>query len=99
MMNAYTNKLLMIDLSHGTSEILPVPEPLKQDFIGGKGFGAKLLYDRVSPDTNPLDKDNLLMFMTGPLTGTLAPAMRGCVVTKSPLTGLFLDSYFGAVRK
>lgn len=95
MMNAYTNQLLMIDLSHGTWEILAVPEPLKQEFIGGKGFGAKLLYDRVPPDTAALDKDNLLMFMTGPLTGTLAPAMRGCVVTKSPLTGLFLDSYFG----
>ncbi|WP_022666936.1 aldehyde ferredoxin oxidoreductase family protein [Desulfospira joergensenii] len=95
MMNAYTNKLLMIDLSHGSFEVLPVPDILKQDFIGGKGFGAKFLYDRVSPGTNPLGRDNLLMFMTGPLTGTLAPAMRGCVVTKSPLTGLFLDSYFG----
>jgi len=94
-MNAYTNKLLMIDLSLDSFEILPVPDALKTDFIGGKGFGAKFLHDKVLPGTDPLGKDNLLMFMTGPLTGTMAPAMRGCVVTKSPLTGIFLDSYFG----
>ena len=95
MTEAYTNKLLMIDLSSESVETLPVSNAFKTDFIGGKGFGAKLLYDSVSPGTDPLGKDNVLMFMTGPLTGTMAPAMRGCVVTKSPLTGIFLDSYFG----
>ena len=95
MSEAYTNNLLMIDLSCKTHEILLTPEPLINDFIGGKGFGAKLLFDSLSPGTDPLDEDNLLMFLTGPLTGTMAPAMRGCVVTKSPLTGIFLDSYFG----
>ena len=95
MNSAYTNKLLIIDLSSESFEILPVSNDLKKDFIGGKGFGAKLLYDMVLPETDPLGKDNVLMFMTGPLTGTMAPAMRGCVVTKSPLTGIFLDSYFG----
>ncbi|MCK5835868.1 MAG: aldehyde ferredoxin oxidoreductase family protein [Desulfobacula sp.] len=95
MIDAYTNKLLMIDLSCSSVETIPVSESMKQDFLGGKGFGAKLLLDRISPGTDPLGPDNLLMFMTGPLTGTMAPAMRGCVVTKSPLTGIFLDSYFG----
>ncbi|WP_304511689.1 aldehyde ferredoxin oxidoreductase N-terminal domain-containing protein, partial [Desulfobacula sp.] len=95
MTETYTNKFLMIDLSCSSFETFPVPDAFKTDFIGGKGFGAKLLYDKVPPGTDPLDKNNLLMFMTGPLTGTMAPAMRGCVVTKSPLTGIFLDSYFG----
>jgi len=95
MNEAYTNKLLMIDLSCESFETIPVTDAFKADFIGGKGFGAKLLYDQVPPGTDPLGKDNLLMFMPGPLTGTMAPAMRGCVVTKSPLTGIFLDSYFG----
>ncbi|NOX33139.1 MAG: aldehyde ferredoxin oxidoreductase family protein [Deltaproteobacteria bacterium] len=92
---ACTNKLLRIDLTRESFEILPVLDTLKADFIGGKGFGAKFLHEGVSPGTDPMGKDNLLMFMTGPLTGTMAPAMRGCVVTKSPLTGIFLDSYFG----
>ncbi|MCP3940202.1 MAG: aldehyde ferredoxin oxidoreductase family protein [Desulfobacteraceae bacterium] len=95
MVEAYTNKLLVIDLSLESHETINVPESLKQEYLGGKGFGAKLLFDGLAPGTDPLDPDNLLMFMTGPLTGTMAPAMRGCVVTKSPLTGIFLDSYFG----
>jgi aldehyde:ferredoxin oxidoreductase len=95
MNEAYTNNLLIIDLSQKTHEILPVPKSLSDAFIGGKGFGAKLLFDRVSPDIDPFDPDNPIMFIPGPLTGTMAPAMRGCVVTTSPLTGIFLDSYFG----
>ena len=95
MTDAYANTFLHIDLSTGSSSTLAVPDTLKHNFIGGKGFGAKLLADGLSPGTDPLGPENMLMFMTGPLTGTSAPAMRGCVVTKSPLTHLFLDSYFG----
>ncbi len=95
MKTAHTNKMLIIDLSDRTHDILQTPASLIRDFIGGKGFGASLLSDGISSDTDPLGPDNLLMFIPGPLTGTLAPAMRGCVVTKSPLTGIFLDSYFG----
>jgi aldehyde:ferredoxin oxidoreductase len=95
MTDAYTNKLLMIDLTSSSFETIQVPDPMKLEFIGGKGFGAKLLFDKVPPGIDPLSPENLLMFMTGPLTGTMAPAMRGCVVTKSPLTNIFLDSYFG----
>ncbi|MDW7739560.1 MAG: aldehyde ferredoxin oxidoreductase family protein [Bacillota bacterium] len=94
-MNAYMNKLLYIDLSSGKiTEITPHPRLVK-DFVGGKGFGAKILFDLLPAETDPLSPENILMFMPGPLTGTLAPAMRGCVVTKSPLTQTFADSYFG----
>ena len=95
MNEACTNKLLIIDLSRQTHETFMVPEHLRDEFIGGKGYGAKLLSDWLAPGTDPLGKDNIIMFLTGPLTGTAAPAMRGCVVTRSPLTGIFLDSYFG----
>ncbi|HCY87698.1 MAG TPA: aldehyde ferredoxin oxidoreductase [Desulfobacteraceae bacterium] len=95
MIEAYTHTLLMIDLSRTAVETIPVPAPYVREFIGGKGVGAKLLHDRLPPGTDPLSPENMLMFMTGPLTATMAPAMRGCVVTKSPLTHTFLDSYFG----
>jgi aldehyde:ferredoxin oxidoreductase len=95
MTDAYANKFVTIDLSCGSVSTLPVSDELKKRYIGGKGFGAKLLTDGVPPGTDPLSPQNMLLFMTGPLTGTTAPAMRGCVVTKSPLTHLFLDSYFG----
>ena len=95
MNNAYAGRFLFIDLTRREVRTQPVPDTLKDLYIGGKGFGAQLLAESVPPGTDPLSPDNVLMFMTGPLTGTAAPAMRGCVVFKSPLTHLFSDSYFG----
>ena len=95
MPNAYQGTLLHIDLSGQQIQHLPVPQWLRETFVGGKGFGAKLLYDLLPAGTAPLDPATPLMFFPGPLTGTKAPSMRACAVTKSPLTGLFLDSYFG----
>lgn len=91
----YMGKLLYVDLSAAKNIDLPLDSRLMENFVGGKGFGAKILVDLLPRGCAPLSPDNLLMFMTGPLTGTLAPAMRGCVVTKSPLTDTFADSYFG----
>ena len=90
----YMGQFLVINLSTGAIDRLPLPESLVDDYIGGKGFGARILYDHVTGNDFG-EKEPPLMFMTGPLTGTIAPAMRGCVVTRSPLTGIFLDSYFG----
>jgi len=93
--DGYMNKFLFVDLTSGHSNAIEVPNWLRDDFIGGKGYGIKLLNDLVPRGCDPLSPDNVLMFMAGPLTGTLAPSMRACVVTKSPLTGTLLDSYFG----
>lgn len=95
MTESYMNKFLAVDLSAQKVKTIPVPQWLKKSYTGGKGFGAKLLYDLLEPDTDPLGPENLLMFMTGPLTATAAPSMRACVVCKSPLTRGYLDSFFG----
>ncbi|MFW5818718.1 MAG: aldehyde ferredoxin oxidoreductase family protein [Desulfovermiculus sp.] len=95
MPKAYMGKFLFVDLSTGSSWTQEVPEWMTSSLLGGKGFGAKLLADLAPSGCDPLGAGNPLMVMTGPLTGTSAPSMRGCVVTKSPLTGTFLDSYFG----
>lgn len=94
-MNGYTGHLLHVDLTSGEWRNLALPDWLVRNYVGGKGFGAKLLYDLLPAGTDPLAEDNVLMVLSGPLSGTLAPAMRGCIVTKSPLTHTFLDSYFG----
>ncbi len=94
-MYSYMGKLLYVDLSKNSCQAVPLDERLVELFVGGKGFGAKILYDLLPPGCDPLSPENVLMFMAGPLTGTLAPAMRGCVITRSPLTGTFVDSYFG----
>ncbi len=94
-MNGYVGKLLEVDLTRRAFRDLPLGKDLIANYVGGKGFGARLLTDLVPEKADPLGPDNIVCIFTGPLTGTIAPAMRGCVVTKSPLTGMFNDSYFG----
>ncbi len=95
MADGYMGQFLAVDLGRQKIWTLELPRWLRDDFVGGKGFGAKLLYDLVPPAANPLGPENVLLFMTGPLTATAAPSMRACVVTKSPLTNIYLDSFFG----
>ncbi|MDJ0784191.1 MAG: aldehyde ferredoxin oxidoreductase family protein [Desulfosarcinaceae bacterium] len=93
--DAYAGQFLVVDLTRQRSHTVPLPDWLKRDYVGGKGFGARLLSDLCPAGVDPLGPENPLLFMTGPLTATAAPSMRACVVTKSPLTGIYLDAYFG----
>lgn len=87
--------LLRVDLSEQTVETETVPESYRSRFLSGKGLGAALLIDELEPGTDPLDPSNLLCFMLGPITGFAPGTSRYGVVTKSPLTGTFVDSYSG----
>ncbi|MWG34049.1 aldehyde ferredoxin oxidoreductase family protein [Halomarina oriensis] len=87
--------VLRVDLTAGTVERTPVPERWRRRYLGGKGLGARYLYDELDAGTDPLGPDNLLGLVWGPLSGYLPGESRLAVVTKSPLTGGFLDSYVG----
>ncbi|WP_430503571.1 aldehyde ferredoxin oxidoreductase family protein [Haloparvum sp. PAK95] len=87
--------VLRADLSAGTVEREPVPEAWRRRVLGGKGLGARYLYDELDAGTDPRGPENLLAFCVGPLSGALPGEQRYAAVTKSPLTGLFLDSYAG----
>ncbi len=92
----FTGKILEIDLSRGQHKVVDLDMDLAKRFIGGKGLGAAYLHRMTEKGTDPLGPDNPLIFATGPLSGTPAPTSgRWCVVTKSPLTGIFLDSQVG----
>ncbi len=95
MYGAYMNKFLSIDLT--TKEITQgkLDPKLAENYVGAKGMGLKLLSD-LAPRVDTLSPDNLLIFITGPLTGTLVQtSARSTVVTKSPLTNSFLDTHAG----
>lgn len=80
----------ILDVNLSTGEILrrDMPSRFVKEYIGGMGFGCKILYDEVGPEVDPLGPDNLLIFATGPLTGTGATcSSRTEVTNKSPLTG------------
>lgn len=87
-------RFLRIDLSHRRSQVIPVPPTLIDHYVGGRGFAAKMVWDLIPPQADPLGPENLLMFLTGPLTG-LAPCTRSMIAFKSPLTGTYGDSYHG----
>lgn len=98
MSGAYNGKLARINLTSGTikTEELDMDNAIK--FIGGRGLGTKILYDEGVATVEPLSKDNKLIYITGPMTGTGAPtAGRYMVVTKSPLTGMIASSNSGGV--
>jgi aldehyde:ferredoxin oxidoreductase len=102
--HGYTGKILDVDLTSAIVSEAELDRSLAEDYMGGKGFGAKILYDQLPPGCEPLSADNILVFATGPLTGTFAPSSgRFEVCTKSPATGLWLDSncggYFGPELK
>jgi len=95
-LKGYAGRILWVDLSNGEVKARDTPEDLAKEFIGGKGLGAALLYRLLEPGVDPLSPDNVAIFMTGPVTATGAPAASRCVlVTKSPHTGTFLDTYAG----
>jgi len=86
-------KILRVNLSSGKIKTEEVNPQMGQEYIGGAGFATKILYDEVPARTNPLGKDNLLIFMTGPVTGTRFPTSgRFAVAAKSPLTGIMTTS-------
>lgn len=104
MLRSYTGKVLKADLTKGKISVEELDAEIARKFIGGKGLGAKILYDSLEAGIEPLSPKNLLIFSSGPLTATLAPTSgRWAVVTKSPLTNIFLDSqvggYFGVTMK
>jgi len=90
MSKAYIGKILRVDLSKGAISEEEIREDWAKMFIGGAGLATRYLYKEVSAGADPLGPENLLIFMTGPLTGTAsASASRYSVVAKSPLTGIW----------
>ncbi len=92
----YMGKYLDINLT--TEHILEkkLELELAEKYVGGKGLGAKILYDQLAPKVDPLSPENIILFMTGPLSGTsVQTSGRWAIITKSPHTGIFLDSQIG----
>jgi benzoyl-CoA reductase subunit BamB len=96
MRYAETGYNLEIDLSRGNIERVETDPKLTELHLGGLGTNAKILWDRVPPESEPFSPDNLLIFSTGLLCGTLAPgANRTIVTTYSPQTLLMGYSMMG----
>jgi len=97
--SGYFKKRLHVDLSEGRGRRLPIGEQFIERYIGGRGFGAKLVWDHLVEHDfhiDPLGPENLLVIAPGPLTGTYCPSSgKTSFVSVSPQTGVYGDSSMG----
>ncbi len=97
--SGYFRKVLVVDLSRREVHAVPIDDDFIGMYIGGRGFGAKILWDATRGGRErigPLDPANPLVIAPGPLTGVYLPASgKTSFVTLSPATDLYGDSNVG----
>ena len=95
-MKGYTGKLLFVDLSEGTTEIREFDEQFARTWIGGYGFGARILYDEMPAHTDAYASESMIGFISGTTNGTTAlMGGRYTVVCKSPVYDGWNDANSG----
>ncbi|WP_061214308.1 aldehyde ferredoxin oxidoreductase family protein [Syntrophomonas wolfei] len=95
-MYAWIGQILRVNLTDATIKKEKLDPVLRRNYIGARGLGSKLFMDEVDPQVDPLSPENKIVFMTGPLTGTLAASGgRYNVVTRGPLNGTIAASNSG----
>lgn len=95
-MFGHTGKILRVNLDERRVSLERLREEDISKWLGGNGFGIKILYDEVEAGVDPLSRENRLIFSPGPFTGTRFPGSGKCgIFAKSPLTGLLGESYSG----
>jgi len=94
--NGYCGKILRANLTNKTTKVVTVPREMALEYIGGRGFACRMMYDDLEPGIDPMGPDNNIYVLTGPINGTAVPySSRYVVATKSPLTGTYTRSLSG----
>ncbi|MDA3884173.1 MAG: aldehyde:ferredoxin oxidoreductase [Candidatus Delongbacteria bacterium] len=105
LFRGYADRTLYINLDDNTIKEKVVPQSMKDKFIGGKGYGLKMLWDGTKLDTKWNDPENEIIISPGPIGGITqyAGAGKSIVVAISPMTDIVIDSnvggYFGPFLK
>ncbi|TET26871.1 MAG: aldehyde ferredoxin oxidoreductase [Dehalococcoidia bacterium] len=93
---SYRWKVLRVNLSNGSVDTEPLNKEWTEKYFGGRGLGAKYLYEELKGGVEPLSPANKLILTTGPFTGTIVPCSgKLAITTKSPATGGLLDCSIG----
>jgi len=95
-LTGFTGKQLRINLTRKEVRVENISPEMTRKYLGGAGYGAKLLYDELKPGIDPLGPENILVFATGPLSMSQFPgggSMMACF--KSPLTNIWGESRTG----
>ncbi|NIP45262.1 MAG: aldehyde ferredoxin oxidoreductase [Gammaproteobacteria bacterium] len=93
---SWQKKILRVNLSEGSSSIEPLNMEWAKAYLGERGLASKYLMESMDPKADAMSPENVLIFATGPLTGTMASTSgRYAVVTKGPLTNAIACSNSG----
>jgi len=93
----YNNRTLYVNLSNNEIKEKPVSKEMKEKFVGGKGFGLRLLWDGTKPTTKWNDPENEIIISGGPICGITQYSGTGkaLCVSISPQTDSIMDSNVG----
>lgn len=97
MILGYSGKFLEVNLTTESIKEITFDDDVLRDYVGGRGLAAKILWDRLGnkwETIDPLGPKNILLFLTGPLTGFF-PGGRICVSGKSPQSNGVVGSTVG----
>lgn len=95
-MKGYAGYILRIDLTDKSVKKEAITEEFAKNYIGGRGFVAKILFDEVPAGCDPLGPENRLVIASGPLSGSMTPGgAKVHMGAKSPATGGYGDSNMG----
>jgi aldehyde:ferredoxin oxidoreductase len=95
-MHGWRGTILRVDLTREKITKQPLDEAIARDFIGGRGFNSKTLFDEIKPGIDPLGPENVLCLAPGPLSGTpLGMTSRLEVSALSPYSGILGDGNGG----
>ena len=93
---SWQGQILRVNLTKGTAVAEPLNMEWANAYIGERGLGTKYLMENMDPKADAMGPDNVLIFATGPLNGTMASTSgRYAVICKSPLTDGIGDSNSG----
>lgn len=91
-----TGRILRIDLGSSRVSTETIDDSDVHRYLLGSGLAAKIYYDEMDPDLDPLHPANPLMAFSGLLTGTFAPTgCRSSWCGRSPLTGIWNEANMG----
>ena len=93
---SWQKQILRVDLDQGLVTKEPLNMEWAEQYLGSRGLGSKYLSEEMDPSVDAMSPDNILIFATGPLTGTMASTSgRYTVITKGPLTNAIACSNSG----
>jgi len=95
-MKGYFGRYLDVSLTDGRVSDYAIPDSWYEQFLGGRGIGARILLEELEAGVDPLGPENVVVFATGPLQGLNVPgAGRHVIMAKSPKTNAVSGSYVG----